>query len=442
MEDRQDALLEKLRQQYNTAPFPRKPLDKSPLDEPNQLFHHYLVNPYYLRNQKVVDPAGKTILDAGSGSGYKALALAFANPGAKIVGIDLSEESVRLAEQRLRYYGFTDAEFYVLAIEDLASLNQQFDYINCDEVLYFLADPVAGLRAMKSVLKPDGIIRTNLHSSIQRAPYFRAQQVFKMMGFMDRAPQAMELGLVRETMAALKNKVQLKVTTWFPACETDDESVWMNHLIVGDRGFTVPEMFSALQAADLEFIEMMDRGSWRLEILFEQPERLSAVPGADFSTLSRAEELELFELFQPNHRLLDFWCGHPNRAVPFLPIRKWSQRQWQQARIHLHPHLRAPTLAAALRQNAARKGILMLEEKQLSDRGPIAIDSAIAATILPLLAGSQSFASLVERWQQLYPLHPVTLDAIDSEKTFTLLKQMLIGLEHKGYVMLERLNIS
>ncbi len=48
-------------------------------------------------------------------------------------------------------------------------LGLEFDYINADEVLYLLPDIVEGLKAMKAVLKPEGIIRTNLHSSFQRA---------------------------------------------------------------------------------------------------------------------------------------------------------------------------------------------------------------------------------------------------------------------------------
>jgi ubiquinone/menaquinone biosynthesis C-methylase UbiE len=86
---------------------------------------------------------------------------------------------LHLARQRLRYHGFENLEFYTLAAEELPSLNLQFDYINCDEVLYLLSDPVAGLKAMQSVLKPDGIIRANLHSSLQREFYFEPRRFSK-----------------------------------------------------------------------------------------------------------------------------------------------------------------------------------------------------------------------------------------------------------------------
>ncbi|MEK0195386.1 class I SAM-dependent methyltransferase, partial [Microcoleus anatoxicus] len=203
-------LMEKIRQQFDYAPFPRIPLEKSPESDYELLYLHNLVTAYYFRNRKVVNTEGKLILDAGCGSGYKSLVLATANPGAKIVGIDLSEESVKLARHRLQYHGFENAEFYAIKIEELPSLGLQFDYINADEVLYLLPDAIAGLQAMKSVLATDGIIRTNLHSANGRAGVFRAQSAFKAMGLMNGSPGEFEIEIVRETMEALRDEIWLK----------------------------------------------------------------------------------------------------------------------------------------------------------------------------------------------------------------------------------------
>ncbi|MFM6007624.1 MAG: class I SAM-dependent methyltransferase, partial [Sphaerospermopsis kisseleviana] len=207
-------LWDKIRKQFDSAPYPRIPLNKSPKDDVNALYIHNIITSYYLRNQKVIDTKDKVILDAGCGTGYKSLMLAEANPGAKIVGVDISEESVKLSRQRLEYHGFDNVEFHVLSIYDLPELNYQFDYINCDEVLYLFPDIAVALQAMKAVLKPDGIIRTNLHSSLQRANIFRAQEVFTLMGLMDGNPEELEIEIVTDTMKALKDNVNLKATTW------------------------------------------------------------------------------------------------------------------------------------------------------------------------------------------------------------------------------------
>ena len=122
MNNQESESLEKIRQQFNSAPFPRVPLEDSPKYNYELLYIHNLITPYYLRNQTVIETEGKIILDAGCGTGYKSLILAEANPGAKIVGIDLSEESVKLARHRLEYHGFENAEFHVLSIEDVPKL--------------------------------------------------------------------------------------------------------------------------------------------------------------------------------------------------------------------------------------------------------------------------------------------------------------------------------
>jgi len=145
-----EATIQRIREQFDFAPYPKIPVEQRP--NRNKLFRYNMLNGFYLRDQQVVSSQGKSILDVGCGSGFTTLTLALANPGAKIVGIDISETSIELAKSRLLYHGFSEVEFYVLPVEELGTLHCQFDYINCDETLYLLSDPVAGLRAMASVL--------------------------------------------------------------------------------------------------------------------------------------------------------------------------------------------------------------------------------------------------------------------------------------------------
>ncbi len=439
MDNRAAEIQEKIRQQFDTAPYPRDPLDASPKDDANFLFIHNLATSYYLRNQKVIATEGKVILDAGCGSGYKALALAEANPGAKIVGIDLSEESVKLARQRLPYHGFNNAEFRAISVEKLPELGLQFDYINCDEVLYLLPDIVLGLQAMKSVLKPDGIIRANLHSSLQRTYFYRAQAVFKIMGLMDAPPDKLEIELVRETMQALRNEVIVKQKTWTPLDDREDERVLSNHLLLGDKGTTIPQLFSALNAADLEFIDMVNWRRWELMDLFKNPDDLPAFLGMSLPEISVEERLRLFELLHPIHRLLDFWCGHPDRAIPFVPVAEWENADWQGARVHLHPQLRTPQVKDDLIECIRKhKPFEISAYIPLPTTVPILIDSSIAACLLPLWEGAQPFSALVERWLAVRPLDLATLEPASEQRAFDEVKELLSRLETFLYVLLER----
>ncbi|MEG4488605.1 methyltransferase domain-containing protein [Microcoleus sp. D2_18a_B4] len=431
-------LIENIRQQFDNTPYPRTPLEESPKDKSELLYLHNLVTAYYFRNRKIINTEGKVILDAGCGTGYKSLVLAIANPGAKIVGIDLSEQSVKLAEQRLHYHGVANAEFYALKIEELPSLGLQFDYINADDVLYLLPDPVAGLQAMKSVLATDGIIRTNLHSSNGRAGVFRAQAAFKAMGLMNGCPGELEVEIVRETMEALQDKVGLKALTWNSDRVKDEGWIMVNYLFVGDKGFTIPEVFAMLRGADLEFISMVDWRRWELMDLFKYPDDLPPFWAMSLPETSMEERLYLFDLLHPVHRLFDFWCGNPDRTQAFVPVAEWTEAQWREARVHLHPQLRASQIREDLNNCIDSQTPFEISRYIIVPTlAPVSIDSTIAACLLPLWEGPQSVVSLVEQWLQIGSQIGVNLESVSDETAFEEVKELLIRLEVFLYVLLE-----
>jgi len=440
MDENAAELLEKIRQQFDFGPYPRVAIDKSPKEDISTLYFHNLVTSYYLRNQKVIDTKDKLILDAGCGTGYKSLVLAEANPGAKIIGIDISEQSLDLARKRFQHHGLENGEFHLLSIYELPNLGLEFDYINCDELLYLFPEPAVALKAMKSVLKPQGIIRSNLHSSLQRFSHFRAQEVFQMMGLMDGNPEDMEIDITIETMKALKNNVDLKAKTWHPKYEGEgkQEIILMNYLFQGDRGYTISDLFAALRAADLEFISMVNWRQWKLMDLFKEPDNLPVFLAMSLPDISVEQQLHLFELLHPIHRLLDFWCGHPNQAQPFVPVAEWTDSDWQVATVHLHPQLRTQPV-----KEEVVRCTTQFNPFEISKYLPVTgvqslVDSAVAACLLPLLESAQPIQALVERWQKLRPVHPVTLEPTAALEAFEIVRQALTGLAENGYVLLER----
>jgi 2-polyprenyl-3-methyl-5-hydroxy-6-metoxy-1,4-benzoquinol methylase len=431
-------LIENIRQQFDNTPYPRIPLEQSPKDNSELLYLHNLVTAYYFRNRKVINTEGKVILDAGCGTGYKSLVLALANPESKIVGIDLSEESVKLAEQRLQYHGVANAEFYALKIEDLPTLGLQFDYINADEVLYLLPDPLAGLQAMKSVLAPDGIIRTNLHSVHGRAAMFRAQAAFKTMGLMNGSPGEVEVEIVRETMEALKDQIWIKAVAWNAENAQDEGWIMSNYLLVGDKGCTIPEVFAMLRGADLEFISMLAWRRWDLMNLFKDADDLPPFLAMSLPEASVEERLHLFDLLHPLHRLFDFWCGNPHQAQDFVPVAEWTEAEWREARVHLHPQLRTSQIREDLTNCIDNQKPFEISRYIIVPTlAPVAINCTMATCLLPLWEGPQSLVSLVQKWLQIRSQMAVNLEPVSEQTAFEEIKELLIGLELFLYVLLE-----
>jgi ubiquinone/menaquinone biosynthesis C-methylase UbiE len=432
-------LLEKIRQQFDSAPYPRTPLEQSPKNDYELLFIHNLVTCYYLKYQKVINTEGRVILDAGCGTGYKSLVLAEANPGAKIVGIDISEPSIELARQRLKFHGFDHAEFYVLPIEDLPQLGYEFDYINNDESLYLFPDITIPLKAMKSVLKPEGIIRSNLHSKFQRVNYFRAQSLFKMMGLMDDNPTDLEIELTGEIMQSLKDQVLLKSQTYNSENIKEKECVLMNYLFQGDKGYTIPDLFAALRNSELELISMVNWRNWEVSDLFKDAQNLPAFLGMSLPELSIEDRLHFYELLHPIHRLIDFWCGHPIMNQSMIPVSNWTDTDWQTTQVHLHPQLKTSKAKEDLIECVkTQRPFEISQYVKLPTIVPITLESRRAACLLPLWETEQPLMSLVERWQQIQPVDPINLDPITRPIAFEQVKELLTTLDAFLYVLLQR----
>lgn len=438
MQPRNPELFAKIREQFDSAPYPRIALESFP-ENLQELYLHNLVTSYYLRNKRVISSEGKLILDAGCGSGYKSLVLAIANPGAKIVGIDLSEPSVDLARKRLDYQGIEGAEFHVLAIEEVGQLGYQFDYINLDDVLYLFEDIGECLGGLKSVLKPEGIIRANLHSALQRKPFFRAQEVFKMMGLMEGNPEEFEIEITRETMRSLKNNVNLKQVTWDRDLQTDPSSVLMNYLFQGDKGYTITDLFAALRTANLDFISLCNWRHWDWQDLFKDVEAFPEFLEKKLAKISVEDRLRLFELIHPVHRLINFWCGHFLEDQSVVSLSQWSDQDWQNGMVYLHPQLQGEKIKRELEECIQEfRPFRISRWIPVATFIPVEIDSHRASCLLPLWEGKQPIRGIVERWLKMNPVDPITLKPLSLGVAWEQVIALITSLERCLYLLVER----
>lgn len=443
MEAHDPNLLEKIRQQFESSPYPRIPPEASPKGDLNSLYVHNFATPFYLRNQQLIDPKQLVILDVGCGTGYTTLTLAEANPGATIVGIDLSEKSIELARQRLQFHGFTTAQFQVLSLDQVASLELQFDYINCDEVLYLMPDLVQTFQTLSAVLKPHGILRGNLHSWYQRQNYFRAQQFFTLLGLMQNNPEEAEINTVLETMRALANGIPLKEQTWNAeaAANRPQEYVLMNYLFQGDNGFTVGELFSVLREANLEFICMVNQRDWDLLKVFQNAQNLPAFWQENLPKLTLEDQLQLFELIAPVHRLLDFWCGQSGQPQLSQLPKSWPIDEWRSVRVALHPQLQTEAIKADLHSAIQQQRLFNLTQHLSAGTAAqtqFSLSPYLAACLLPLWDAPQTFPALVKRALKIRPCDPITLKPLPTQQVSQELRDALTGLEKYLYVLLTR----
>jgi SAM-dependent methyltransferase len=433
---------EKTLQQFESNPYPNIPIAASPKKDVALLYKNSLVTAYYHRYHRVLDNLSNcVILDLACGTGITTLALAEANPGAKIIATEISPESLKIAEKRLTYHGFDNVEYHLLALENIDQLKLDFDYINASDILYLLPDISLAFQQLDSVLKPKGIIRANLNSYYQRLPLYRSQELFSRMGLMDSNPGEIEIGIVRDFFVALKDTTDLKMRTRGKNNpeEAEDEAILMNYLFQNDKGFTVPQLLEFLERAGLDLIDMVDWREWQLTDLFKEPDDLPAFLAMGFADLELGEQLCLYELIQPNKRLLDFWCGHPDPEPDnFIQAIEQEDEDWRNIQVYLHPQLKtdefkqeAWSTERAFPINLKNYVPYLLQDVWL-DR--ILVNGLFA----PFFEQSRSLGFLVDRWLKIQPVNPVTLIPTTENEAFVAMSEAVIDQEKLGVILLDR----
>jgi SAM-dependent methyltransferase len=103
-------------------------------------------------------PAGSVILEVGCGTGAQTIALAQNSPGARIVSIDVSSDSLAQAEARIAAGGVTNVEFIEADIFALPFAPESFDHVFVCFVLEHLSRPLDALEILRCLLKSDGTI--------------------------------------------------------------------------------------------------------------------------------------------------------------------------------------------------------------------------------------------------------------------------------------------
>lgn len=94
------------------------------------------------------------VLDIACGTGELEKFLLQKNPEQRITGVDISEEMLNKARQKLSVY--SQVSWQTARATELPFGDRSFDVVMCASAFHYFDDPLASLIEMKRVLKPDG----------------------------------------------------------------------------------------------------------------------------------------------------------------------------------------------------------------------------------------------------------------------------------------------
>jgi len=206
-------------------------------------------------------PAGPLrILVAGCGTTQAAYA-AYMNRDDEVVGIDFSETSLaheRFLQDRHR---LDNLKLFRGDLLDVAELGLRFDVIICSGVLHHMADPAAGLSALRDVLEPEGVMVLMVYGQGPRVGVYMLQDAFKRMA-LPSTPEG--IVKIRDILAELPPHHCAQPYIGFARELEHDSAVVDTFLHAQDRAYTVPQVLDLLESAGLEFQNWIDNAEyWR-----------------------------------------------------------------------------------------------------------------------------------------------------------------------------------
>lgn len=196
--------------------------------------------------------------------------------------------------------------------------------------------------------------------------------------------------------------------------------------------------FSALlEKSGLEFVSMVNWREWNLEKLFKSIEELPMSVALGLADMSLEQQLHIFELLHPVHRLLDLYCGHPGQSNTRPALEEWTVDQWKAATIHLHPQLKTQHFKSFLEKSVRNSAVVALDKHFPIDGQVFKLESRLASCLFPLTAKPMTIADLCDRWFKVHPVDPITLEPISQAQAFETMRRQVIRLESAGYLLVE-----
>lgn len=271
------------------------------------------------------------ILVAGCGTNQAAV-IAYTNPAAKVVGVDVSQASLDHEQYLKDKHGLWNLELRRLPIEELPTLGLDFDLVISTGVLMVLADPLVGMKALAGCARKDGVISIMLYAKYGRIGVEMLQSAFRDMGL---GLDAGSVHVVRDAISTLPQDHPIQ--SYLRVAGSDDlqfdTGVVDTFLHRRDRNYTVDECLDLVTSAGLEFQGWFFNSPYHVHDFFIPPngcyQAVAALPQAKiWSVMERIETLNACHFFMASRPerpkesyVIDFSAERSLDYVPIMRLR-------------------------------------------------------------------------------------------------------------------------
>ncbi len=191
----------------------------------------------------------RNVLVAGCGTS-QAARYAVRWPNARVVGIDVSDTSLAFEEMLKRKHRLANLELRKLSVESANELRETFDRVACTGVLHHLADPGAGLAALRDTLARGGAMHLMVYAPYGRAGIYMLQEYCKRLGL---AATDAEIEGLAKTLRALPSGHPIVPLLKSSPDFSSEAGIADALLHPNDRAYTVTQFMQLLQGAGMAF---------------------------------------------------------------------------------------------------------------------------------------------------------------------------------------------
>lgn len=194
------------------------------------------------------------VLVAGCGTGRDAMWLALNIASARVLAVDLSLSSLAYAQRMARMLGVSNIEFRQADILALPGIDRRFDLIASTGVLHHMREPLKGLSAIASLLRPGGLMRLGFYSARARVSVSAARAAIAAEGIASTEPA---IRTFRQRVFEAGRDSPLKELEFAP--DFYSTSMCRDLLFhVQEHQYTLPQLGSMLAAVGLEFLGLAE----------------------------------------------------------------------------------------------------------------------------------------------------------------------------------------
>ena len=199
-------------------------------------------------------PENGAVWVAGCGTN-QALITALKFPEARVLGSDLSEESLAVCRKNTDSLGVGNLELRRESINDVKYVGE-FDYVLCTGVIHHNADPLLPLGRLSRALKPLGVLELMVYNQFHRITTAAFQVAIRtLLSTASKPDLAKELPVARKFVESFADSGSHIMSSFLKSLESEPDAAFCDALLQPvEYSYTVGSLERLAQDCNLEIL--------------------------------------------------------------------------------------------------------------------------------------------------------------------------------------------